>query len=141
MQETEVPNHETDPLSGRVIGLAITIHKALGPGLLESVYEACLIHELTTAGLTFAAQVPVPVRYGPITLECGYRLDLVVENRLIIEVKSVEALAPIHDAQLITNLRLTGIPVGLIINFNVPRLIDGVRRRIITLPKPTHTRH
>jgi GxxExxY protein len=120
--------------------LAIAVHKALGPGLLESVYEACLIHELTTSGLSFAAQVPVPVRYGPITLECGYRLDLVVENRLIIEVKSVEALAPIHDAQLITYLRLTGIPVGLIINFNVPRLIDGVRRRVITLPRITHAR-
>ena len=121
---------ENDPLTERIIGLAIDIHRHLGPGLLESAYEECIAFELTQAGIPFERQVAVPVVYKSVRLDCAYRLDLKVENRLIIEVKSVERLMPIHEAQLITYLRLTGLPVGLLLNFNTNVLKNGIRRLV-----------
>lgn len=121
---------ENDPLSERIIGFAIDIHRQLGPGLLESAYEECLCFEIGQAGLAFERQKSVPVVYKFVRLDCAYRLDLVVENRLIIEVKSVERLIPIHEAQLITYLRLTGLPVGLLLNFNSDLLKNGIRRLV-----------
>jgi GxxExxY protein len=119
---------ENDPLTEKIIGLAIDIHRQLGPGLLESAYEECLAFELTQAGIAFERQIGVPVVYKSIRLDCAYRLDRKVENRLIIEVKSVERLMPIHEAQLITYLRLTSLPVGLLLNFNTNVLKNGIRR-------------
>ena len=109
---------DRDPLTERVIGLAIEVHRALGPGLLESAYEECLCLELERAGFGYARQVPLPVVYKGRRLECGYRLDVVVESALILEIKSVEQLLPIHDAQLLTYLRLSRQKVGLLVNFN-----------------------
>jgi GxxExxY protein len=117
-----------DELSGEVIGAAIEIHRALGPGLLESAYEECLCHELQLRNLRFERQVALPVHYKTVRLDCGYRLDVVVENRLIIELKTVEKLLPIHDAQLLTYLKMTGLKTGLLINFNVAILKEGLKR-------------
>ena len=119
---------EINQLTERVIGACIEIHKTLGPGLLESAYEECLCHELRLAGLGFERQRPLPVAYKGVQLDCGYRLDVVIENKLVVELKSVEVLAPIHDAQLLTYLKLSGMTVGLLINFNVPVLRRGIRR-------------
>jgi GxxExxY protein len=119
---------EINQLTERVIGACIEIHKTLGPGLLESAYEVCLCHELRLAGLGFERQRPLPVAYKGVQLDCGYRLDVVVENKLVVELKSVDALAPIHDAQLLTYLKLSGLTVGLLINFNVPVLRRGIKR-------------
>jgi GxxExxY protein len=113
-----------------LIGAAIEVHKALGPGLLESAYEACLRRELDLRGVTYQHQQPLPIEYKGETVDCGYRLDLVVEGVLIAELKSVEQLLPIHEAQLLTYLRLTGIHLGLLINFNVPVLRRGVKRMV-----------
>jgi GxxExxY protein len=113
-----------------VIGYAITVHRALGPGLLESVYAACLAHELRKAGMDFDAQRALPVRYDGVLLDCGFRLDLIVGGQVIVEVKSVKSLALIHTAQVLTYLKLTGCPVGLLINFNVPLLKEGLKRVI-----------
>jgi len=115
-------------LTERVIGACIEIHRALGPGLLESAYEECLCHELSVAGIKFERQKPLPVRYKEVNLECGYRLDLVVEQKLIVELKAVESLLPIHEAQLLTYLKLSGLTLGLLINFNVPVLKAGIKR-------------
>lgn len=115
-------------LTERVIGACIEIHRALGPGLLESAYEECLCHELSVAGIKFERQKPLPVRYKKVNLECGYRLDLVVEQKLIVELKAVESLLPIHEAQLLTYLKLSGLTLGLLINFNVPVLKSGIKR-------------
>ena len=115
-------------LTERVIGACIEIHRALGPGLLESAYEECLCHELSVAGIKFERQKPLPVRYKEVSLECGYRLDLVVEQKLIVELKAVEGLLPIHEAQLLTYLKLSGTTLGLLINFNVPVLKSGIKR-------------
>ena len=115
-------------LTSEVIGAAIEVHKALGPGLLESAYEECLCHELTLKRIRYDRQKPLPVEYKDVKLDCGYRLDLVVENRLIVELKACDNLLPIHDAQLLTYLRLTNIKLGLLINFNVPVLKDGIKR-------------
>jgi GxxExxY protein len=122
---------ERDPLTERIIGLAIEVHRALGPGLLESAYEECLCFELGQHGVAFARQVPLPVVYKTVKLDCGYRMDLVVERRLIIEVKTVERLVPVHEAQLLTYLKLSGIRGGLILNFNVPVLKDGIKRMVL----------
>jgi GxxExxY protein len=119
---------EINELTERVIGACIEIHKTLGPGLLESAYEECLCHELRLARMEFERQRPLPVGYKGVKLDCGYRLDVIVENKLIVELKSVERLAPIHDAQLLTYLKLSGMTVGLIINFNVPVLRRGIKR-------------
>ncbi|MGE0423254.1 MAG: GxxExxY protein [Reyranellaceae bacterium] len=120
-----------DALSGAVIGLAIEVHRALGPGLLESAYEECLCFELQQAGIPFRRQVPLPVTYKAVKLDCGYRLDLLVEERLVVELKTVERLMPVHDAQLLSYLRLGGYRAGLLLNFNVPVLKDGLRRIVL----------
>ncbi len=115
-------------LTGKVIGAAIEVHKTLGPGLLESVYEECLCRELQLSKISYERQKSLPVEYKGAMLDCGYRLDLVVEGRLIVELKSCDTLQPIHEAQLLTYLKLTNIKVGLLINFNVPVLKDGIKR-------------
>lgn len=117
-----------EELSNRVIGYAIEVHKALGPGLLESTYQQCLAHELSVAGIRFAMEQPLPVRYKGLLLDCGYRVDLLVEESIIIECKSVEELHPVHEAQLLTYLKLADKKIGLLINFNVERLKDGLKR-------------
>ena len=119
---------QRDPLTEKVIGAAIDVHRTLGPGLLESVYEECLCYELSECGLKFNRQVNLPISYKNVKLECGYRMDLVVSESLIIEIKTVEKILPIHEAQLLTYLELTGLHTGLIVNFNVPVLKDGIRR-------------
>ncbi|MCP4640284.1 MAG: GxxExxY protein [bacterium] len=120
-----------DPLSNRVIGCAIEVHRALGPGLLESAYEQCLAHELTLQGLPFEIQKPLPVVYKGHQIDCGYRVDLLVDNALIIELKAVDAFAPIHTAQLLTYMKLASVPTGLLMNFNVTRLKDGIKRLVL----------
>jgi GxxExxY protein len=115
-------------ITEKVIGACIDIHRSLGPGLLESAYEECLCHELSLARLGFERQRPLPVKYKNVKLDCGYRLDLVVENRTIVELKTVEQLLPIHEAQLLTYLKLSGLSLGLLVNFNVPVLKNGIKR-------------
>ena len=117
-----------DQLTQRVIGLAMDVHRALGPGLLESVYEECLCSELDAASLAFERQVALPISYKGKRLDGGYRLDLVIENAVIVEIKSVEQLLPVHQAQLLTYLKLSGIPTGLLLNFHTAFLKDGIRR-------------
>ncbi len=119
---------EIDDLTGKVISAAIEVHKSLGPGLLESAYEECLCRELDLKGISYERQKELPVEYKGVRLSCGYRLDIVVEGRLILELKSCDVLEPIHEAQLLTYLKLTGFKVGLLINFNVPVLKNGIRR-------------
>ena len=123
-------------LTEKIIGAAMEVHRALGPGLLESAYEACLVAELSELGLVVEQQKPLPVVYRGARLDCGYRLDLVIENQVIVEVKAVEQVVPIHEAQLISYLRLTGCKVGLLVNFNVLRLKDGIRRLVNDFPDP-----
>ena len=122
--------HYLNTITHKIIGGAIEVHRALGPGLLESAYEACLAFELAERGLKIEQQKPLPVVYKDVQLECGYRLDLLVEDAVIVELKSVSELAPIHKAQVISYLRLSGCKVGLLINFNVEVLKDGVRRLV-----------
>ena len=122
--------HKKDPISEAVIGFCIQIHRELGPGLLESAYRECLCYELRNAGLQLEREKPLPVRYKGVLLDCGYRLDVIVEQKLIVELKTVDALLPIHDAQLLTYLKLSGVSAGLLINFNVPVLIHGVKRLV-----------
>ncbi|AFY34201.1 GxxExxY protein [Calothrix sp. PCC 7507] len=117
-------------LTGVIIGCAMRVHTALGPGLLESAYEACLDYELQQSGLNVGKQIPLPLVYKDVQLECAYRLDLIVENKVIVEIKSVESLKPIHTIQLITYLKLANCKLGLLINFNVPRLKEGGIKRI-----------
>lgn len=125
---TEGTEMELDEISGQVIGAAIAVHRELGPGLLESAYEACLVYELRHQGVRVAQQVPQPVFYKGLQLECGYRLDLLVDDRVIVELKAVETLLPIHQAQLLTYLKLRKLRLGLLINFNVPILKNGIKR-------------
>jgi GxxExxY protein len=127
-QRTQRMARERDPVSPEVIGAAIAVHRALGPGLLESVYGACLSHELTKRRVPLERDVKVPVRYDGREMQVHFRLDLVVRGCLVLELKSVEHLLGVHQAQLITYLRLTGCTRGLLINFNVARLADGVVR-------------
>jgi GxxExxY protein len=115
-------------LAERVIGLAIDVHRHLGPGLLESAYEECLSFELKANSIAFVRQVPLPVVYKGVLLECGYRMDIVADKALVIEIKAVERLMPIHEAQMLTYLRLSGMKVGLLMNFNSVLLKDGLRR-------------
>jgi len=122
---------EFDALSNRVIGCAIDVHRELGPGLLESTYEKCLAYELATHGMAVATQVELPVRYKGIFLDCGYRIDVLVDDQLIIELKSVDKVIPIHEAQLLTYLKLAGKRIGLLMNFNTLRLKDGIRRFVL----------
>lgn len=120
-----------DDLSNRVIGCAIEVHRELGPGLLESTYEQCLAYELSQLRIPFKLQVELPVEYKQIRLDCGYRIDLLVDDRLIVELKSVEQLLKIHEAQVLTYMKLTRVGVGLLINFNVDALRNGVRRFVL----------
>jgi GxxExxY protein len=123
--------YERDPLTDQIIGFAIEVHRHLGPGLLESAYEDCLCYELNENGMDFKRQVPLPVVYKSVRLDCGYRMDIVVANRLILELKAAERLLPIHEAQVLTYMRLSGIPTGLLLNFNTPVLRDGIRRLML----------
>lgn len=120
-----------DELSRQVIGCAIEVHRELGPGLLESTYRQCLACELSHAGVPFQMEVPLPVRYKEVLLDCGYRIDLIAGGDLILEIKSVESLLPIHHAQLLTYLRLSEIRIGLLMNFNVTKLQNGIRRFVL----------
>ena len=115
-------------LSSKIIGAAIEVHKILGPGLLESAYEECLCHELGIQGVSFEKQKSLPINYKVKQLDCGYRLDLVVENAIILELKSCEKIEPIHKAQLLTYLKLTGLSLGLLLNFNVSLMREGIVR-------------
>jgi GxxExxY protein len=117
-------------LTQRIIGAAIEVHRQLGPGLLESMYQQCLVRELALRSLPFIAQHSVPVVYKGVQLSASYRLDLVVEGVVVVEVKAVTALSEVHHAQTLTYMRITDCPVGLLINFNVPRLIDGIKRLV-----------
>ncbi len=130
MKESE----ELDRITEAIIGAAIEVHRALGPGLLESAYEACLAFELRRRGLQVVQQKPVPILYREVKLDCGYRLDLLVEDAVIVEIKSVDRLAPIHQAQLLSHLKLTGHKVGLLINFNVKILRSGIMRVVNRFP-------
>ncbi len=121
-----------DELSNKAIGLAIEVHRALGPGLLESTYEKCLARELTLANIPFKAQHPLPMEYKGIELDCGYRVDLLIDDNLIIELKSVENHLSIYEAQVSTYMKLSKIKVGLLINFNVERLKDGIKRFVFS---------
>ncbi len=118
-------------LTDQIIAAAIEVHKALGPGLLESAYELCLAHESRLRNLIFEEQVPLKVKYKGIELDGGYRLDFIYEKRVILEVKAVEGVLPVHEAQLLSYLKMTGIRVGLLINFNVPVLKNGIYRRVL----------
>jgi GxxExxY protein len=121
-----------EDLTERVIGAAIEVHREIGPGPMESAYEECLCHELRLRGLAFARQIPLPVRYKGVSLDCGYRLDLVVEDSLVLELKCVEHILPVHEAQLLTYLKMTGKRVGLILNFNVAVLArGGIVRKVL----------
>jgi len=124
--------HENE-ISEKIIGCAIEVHKALGPGLLESAYEECLFYEIRQTGLKVEKQKPLPLIYKEVKLEVGYRLDLVVENKVIIEVKSVEALNDIHTAQVLTYLKISGFKLGLLMNFNVLRVKEGIKRLVNNL--------
>ena len=130
---------EANALTERIIGAAIEVHRNLGPGLLESVYEECLCYELVSTGLEFKRQVHLPVSYKGIKLDCGYKLDLLVENSVIVEIKSNEGLAPVHCAQLLTYLRIAEKPIGLLINFNVPVLKNGLKRIVNSYDGPALT--
>ena len=125
-------NDDTD-LTSEIIAAAIGVHRELGPGLLESAYEACLAFELAEWGLTVQRQKALPVRYRGVKVDCGYRIDLLVEGKVIIELKAVERLQPIHEAQLLSYLKLSGCKVGLLINFNVKVLKNGIRRLVLGL--------
>jgi GxxExxY protein len=129
--DTEDREMELNRITEQVIGAAIEVHKALGPGLLESAYEECLCRELDLRKIRFERQCPLPVEYKGIKLDCGYRLDLLVAETVVVEIKAVQAIEPIHEAQLLTYLKLGGWKLGLLINFNVPVLKDGIRRRIL----------
>jgi len=118
-------------ITGAIIGAAIEVHRQLGPGLLESAYLECLSQELVLRGIPFERQKPLPLEYKGVRLECGYRLDLLVAGCVVVEIKSLEALAPVHDAQVLTYLRLGGWRVGLLINFNVAVLKNGIHRRVL----------
>jgi len=124
-------------LTHEIIGSAIEVHKALGPGLLESAYEECVAKELTLRNICFERQKPMSLLYKDTKLDCGYRVDFLIDGRVVVELKSVEALAPIHDAIVLTYLRLSGCRIGLLINFNVPVLREGVRRLVLNYAEPT----
>jgi GxxExxY protein len=114
-----------------IIGAAIEVHKHLGPGLLESAYEECLCHELNLRNIDFERQVPIPVVYKGVKLDCSYRIDLLAKNEVVVELKAVDGILPIHEAQTLTYMRLGGWKVGLIINFNTPILVKGVKRLVL----------
>jgi GxxExxY protein len=120
-----------DPLSNRVIGCALEVHRTLGPGLLESAYRQCLAYEFSRAGIEFQMEVPLPVRYKEVLLDCGYRIDLLIGAELLLELKAIETVLPIHQAQIISYLRLSQVPIGLLINFHVLKLAHGIKRFVL----------
>jgi len=120
-------------LTDAIIGAAMEVHRTLGPGLLESTYEMCLCRELNIRGIPFERQVPIPVEYKGVKLDCGYRADIVVDGRILVEIKAIDSLLSVHDAQLLTYLSLGGWKIGLLINFNVELLKRGLRRRVLGL--------
>jgi GxxExxY protein len=120
-------------LSHAIIGAAIEVHRELGPGLLESAYERAMVHELTQRAIPLRRQVALPLKYKNVLLDCDYKIDLLVANRVIVELKCIDQLAPVHEAQLLTYLKLSGCPLGLLINFNVPLLKDGIKRIVHNL--------
>lgn len=122
---------DVNEITEKIIGCAIKVHRALGPGLLASAYEACLVYELMDAGFKVERQKPIPVRYREIELDCGYRLDLLVEELVIVELKAVDSLNSIPEAQMMSYLKLSGLTVGLLVNFNVERLTKGLRRIVM----------
>jgi GxxExxY protein len=128
-----------DQISRRIIGAAIEVHRHLGPGLLESAYETCLAHELRERGFKIEQQKPLLVVYKDVQMDCGYRMDLVVEDSVIVEIKAIDQLAPIHDAQLLSFPRLSGKNVGLLINFHVRLLKNGVKRIVNDFPDSAHS--
>lgn len=121
----------TDSVTSAIIGSAIEVHRELGPGLLESSYEACLAHELATRGLDVKRQLAIPVSYKGICLDCGYRADLLVENQVVVELKTIDRFAPIHEAQILSYLRLSGKKVGLLINFHAYSIKAGLKRVVL----------
>lgn len=131
MTEGEKLNNLTE----KIIGVAINVHRELGPGLLESAYESCVLYDLTEAGLKVEQQKPLPIIYRGVKLECGYRLDLLIEDEVIVEIKSIEKLLPIHQAQLMSYLKLANKRVGLLINFNVTVLKRGLQRAVNEFPE------
>ena len=118
-------------LTRKIIGAAIEVHRALGPGLLESAYHACLSREFVLRELRFEQEKPVRVEYKSVQVDCGYRVDFLVEDKVVLELKAVDGVHPVHEAQLLTYLKLTGCRVGLLINFNVPALKDGIKRMVL----------
>ena len=128
LESTEVTEGESNTLTGTIIGAAIDIHRALGPGLLESTYDTCLNYELRLRKLKVESQKSIPIFYKDVMLDCGYRADLIVEDQVIVEVKSVSSLAPVHESQLLSYMKLSGCKIGLLINFNVKYLKEGIRR-------------
>ena len=133
---TEAQRHrekqdERDPRTAPIIGAAIEVHRCLGPGLLESAYEECLCHELHIRGFSFLRQVDLPVSYKGLSLDCGYKIDVIVEGTVVLELKTVERILPIHEAQLLTYLKLSGKHIGLLINFNTPLLAQGIKRIVL----------
>jgi GxxExxY protein len=124
-------DEEINALTRRIIGLAMRVHTRLGPGLLEQAYKHCLCHELDLAGIPYQAEADLPLNYDGTRLDCGYRADVIVANHVILELKSVEHISPLHEAQLLTYLRLSGCRVGLLFNINVVALKEGIRRKII----------
>ena len=123
--------YEHDELTEQIIGCAIEVHRHLGPGLLESAHEECLRYELQQAGIPFRRQVPLPIIYKSVRLDCGYRMDILVDDQVIVELKTVERLLAIHEAQMLTYLKLSGLKTGLLLNFNTPVLKDGIRRMML----------
>ena len=120
-----------DKLSNQIIGCAIEVHKTLGPGLLESTYEQCLAYELKRLNIPFKLQHPLPVEYKEVRLDCGYRIDMLIGNRVIVELKSVDSILPIHQTQLLTYMKLSGIRIGLLMNFNVKYMKTGIKRMVL----------
>ena len=123
-------NMENNKLTEKIIGCAIRVHKELGPGLLESAYEECLCYELGLAGLEYVRQKPVPIVYKEVKLDCGYRIDILVENTVVVELKAVEALNPVHEAQVLTHMKFAAKKIGLLMNFNVTVLKNGLKRYV-----------
>ena len=133
--ESTEPAKAANELTEIVIGCAIEVHRTLDPGLLESAYEICLRHELNLRGIPFERQVSIPMEYKGARLDCGYRADLIVGGKILVEIKAVDQLAPIHEAQVLSYLKLSGLKVGLLINFNERGLTHGVRRKVLGPPE------
>ena len=129
--KTDLPADAEQPLTREIIAAALEVHNTLGPGLLESAYQACMCHELDLRKIPFRQQVEIPIAYKGIKLDCGYRIDLIISDKVVVELKSVQEVLPVHEAQLLTYLHLTGLRIGLLINFNVAVLKNGIFRRVL----------